>query len=231
MAKKPSRFLTVGNIILLVFGIIGVVCLVVFAIRANNYQCRTKELASEAEAKPLESKGPTPKTPTPQLPESETTQPKEVTESKSDPFVTESKLHQTCETYYTKAKRFVCDKIRGLKDFVVKCQNESPPIRTPGMRGRKQNDVRAFQFERAVLYQMAHGRCSPHNACQKSFLKLENGYTGPRSIYDYWQDHQLEVDALKKSLATTIAGREMTAKKYYETHYLENKSKLREINT
>jgi len=248
-----ERFLTPGNIILLIVGVVGVVCLIVFAVRAKNYYRRTREVAQTAEVKPLEPK-PTPtKTPTPELPESKkpaaslprkeeqfgladdssSVKPDAHTQNQSvDPLVTESKLTKTCEEYYAKAKRFVCDKIREVKNFVVQCQNESPPIRTPGMRGRKQNDVRMFQFERAVLYQMSHGaRCSVRNACRKSFVRLERGYKDPRSIIDYWSHHRLEVDEAQKSISAEVVARGITLSKYYELHRIERAAKFQEINT
>ena len=243
-----DRFWTGSTIILLVVGIIGIACLILFSIRAKNYCKRTKGSVPTAETKPVEPKPETPKTPTPEeskpstpvalLPlnrEEKATNSGEGGEAdhaqSDDPFVTESKLVKTCEAYYGKAKRFVCDKIRGVKEFIVKCQNEPTPGAVPGRAGRQQNQINCILFERAVVYQMTHRPCKRAKACRESFVSIAGGYPKANGISYFWKDHRVEAQSIADTFQKEMVKLKLTPEAYYAQYDRNTRVALKGIRT
>ena len=151
--------------------------------------------------------------------------------AQDEKYITKAELEVANISLYKKIKRYVGDKIRTVKDFVVKQINEPPPGQTIGKRGRVQSRVRAWQFEHAVLFSLARTKCSVHYACKASFILLKDGYKSHGSLRNYWITHQQEVEETRKALAATLAERKIDAKQYLEIHRLENKRILHEIKS
>ena len=223
--QPPAKsFWTVGHVTLLVLGsvvaIAGIVVVVAVLCRAHNYNAQQIALRRTAESKQLADAR-----------HKSLDAPSDDSDAASDgdPVVRQSQLHEFEKSFWKRTLDHVSRTARSLKDFVVKCFDETPQIRTPGQRGRVQNDIRRVQLERALIYQMCSSRCSRLNACRRSFLQVKDGYKSPRSLYDYWTQHPLDADAAKQKLVDDIAASGLSAKKYYEYHALENAAILQEI--
>ena len=212
-----KSFWTPGRITWCVLGgvliVAGAVIVGVLLVRAHNHN---KQLALKAEAETAKQIAAAKEKALDAPPDSSDAPPND------DPVVTQSVLDKAQKSQWKKTVDYVCRKFRSCRDFVVKCLNETPQVRAPGKRGRVQNDVRKILFERAVLYQLSHNGCSPHNACRRSFLQVKGGYGSVRSLYEFWREHPLEADQAKASLSEQIAASGLSPQKFCEKFDRDN---------
>lgn len=212
-----KSFWTFGRVTCVVLGgvliVAGVVIVGVLLCRAHNHN---KQLALKAEAETTKLIAAAKEKTLDAPPDSSDAPPND------DPVVTQSVLDKAQKSQWKKTVDYVCRAVRSCKDFVVKCLNETPQIRTPGKRGRVQNHVCKVIFDRAILYQLSHNGCSPHNACKRAFLQVKGGYGSVRSLYEFWREHPLEVDQAKASFSEQIAAEGISPQKFCEKFDRDN---------
>lgn len=119
--------------------------------------------------------------------------------------------------------------MNSIRNFVVKCLNEAVPGYSPGRKGRVQGSANGILFNRAILYQLSHARCSSNRACQMAFVATSNGYKSKRSLYGYWHDHPLVVAQATEHFAEEIARSGLSPRKFYEEYCLKTDAELQVI--